>query len=98
MLQEKLQAEATLGERYQVVIPKKIREKVNAIKRNAKIVITPINSWSLNMTVKPNPLEWARATRGITKGTWGGASKIDKYVKDLRRQWERRILRSYSKK
>lgn len=77
----------TVGTKYQVVIPKKVREKLK-IKPGDKISIGAKNKESA--TLKTNATSWAERTRGIAKKAWKNIDTT-KYLEDLRNEWEKKV-------
>lgn len=80
----------TVGQKYQVVIPKEARVIAQRIKPGRKIVVTPLDEWSVNLKVKPTTEEWAEATLGMDKESWRGVDST-KYLDKLRNEWEKRL-------
>ena len=73
---------ATIGKRYQVVIPLKERKKLN-IKPNSKVEITAENDKLVIYPISP------ASFRGIGRDLSDDIDATD-YVKKLRREWEER--------
>jgi len=73
---------ATIGKRYQVVIPLKERKKLN-IKPNSKVEVTAENDKLVIYPISP------ASFRGIGRDLSDDIDATD-YVKKLRREWEER--------
>ena len=73
---------ATVGKRYQVVIPLKERKKLN-IKPNSKVEVTAENDKLVIYPILP------ASFRGIGRDLSDDIDATD-YVKKLRREWEER--------
>jgi AbrB family looped-hinge helix DNA binding protein len=72
---------ATVGKRYQVVIPLKERKKLN-IKSNSKVEVTTEDDKLVIYPISP------ASFRGIGRDLSNEIDATD-YVKKLRREWER---------
>ena len=73
---------ATVGKRYQVVIPLKERKKLN-IKPNSKVEVSAENDKLVIYPISPESF------RGIGRDLSDEIDATD-YVKKLRREWEER--------
>ncbi|CAB1063203.1 hypothetical protein D1BOALGB6SA_7986 [Olavius sp. associated proteobacterium Delta 1] len=73
---------ATVGKRYQVVIPLKERKKLN-IRPNSKVEVTTEDDKLVIYPISP------AGFRGIGRDLSDGIDATD-YVKKLRREWEER--------
>ena len=80
----------TVGQKYQVVIPKEAREIAQRIKPGRKVVVVPLDEWSVNLKIKPSAEEWAEATLGMDKKSWKGVDST-KYLSKIRDEWEKRL-------
>lgn len=76
-------SQATVGKRYQVVIPLKERQKLN-IKPNTKVEFVVEGDRLIIYPLSPSHL------RGIGRKTANGEDPTD-YVNRLRSEWERRV-------
>jgi AbrB family looped-hinge helix DNA binding protein len=73
-----------LSRKGQFVIPKEMRE-VLGLKEGEEILVTLEGG----RVVLTRPHEYAQATRGLLKGTWGRSRKaIRSYLQRERRSWE----------
>lgn len=81
-----------VGPKYQVVIPKKVREAWNIkIKPGQKVRISGISPWTVTMSIKPmyyrGKKTWAERTSGMLKGCWSDIEPT-KYVRKIREEWD----------
>lgn len=75
-----------LSKKGQFVIPKEVRE-VLGVKEGDELLIT-LEGRRVVLTL---PQEYARATRGLLKGTWGKTRRAaERYIERERRSWEQR--------
>ncbi len=73
-----------LSKKGQFVIPKEIREALG-VKEGDEILVTLEGG----RVVLTRPQEYARATRGLLKGTWGKSRPaVERYLERERRSWE----------
>lgn len=79
--------QVTVGPKYQIVIPRKVRKEVKAIKPGAKVMIGKVNGDTI--TIKANPKNWLERTRGMMKDAWKGIDTT-KYLDDLRNEWDQK--------
>ncbi len=78
--------QVTVGTKYQIVIPKEIRKKVNGITPGAKVAIYSDGKGTIK--VKSESKNWAERTRGIAKEAWKNINTT-KYLEDLRDEWDK---------
>ncbi len=72
-----------LSKKGQFVIPKNMREVLGVKEGDELLVIL-----DGRRVILTRPQEYARATRGLLKGTWGGSRKAaDRYLQKERRSW-----------
>ena len=72
-----------LSKKGQCVIPKSMRDALG-VKEGDELLVTLEG----RTVVLRRPQEYARATRGLLKGTWGGGRKaVDRYLQQERRSW-----------
>ena len=72
-----------LSKKGQFVIPKGMRDALG-VKEGDEVLVT-LEGRTVILT---RPQEYARATRGLLKGTWGGGRKaVDQYLQRERRSW-----------
>lgn len=77
--------EITIGERYQAVIPKKVREIAKKMKAGARATVVAIDERTVMVSVKPK--DWVKETYGMFKGMWkGDATKLIRKLRD--EEWE----------
>jgi antitoxin ChpS len=73
-----------MSRKGQFVIPKEMREALG-IKERDEIIATLDGE----RIVLARPQAYARATRGILKGTWGKSrQEVDRYLDKERRSWD----------
>lgn len=79
--------QATIGAKYQIVIPKEVREKIKGIKPGVKVMVKQEDENT--MTVRTSKRSWSDDNYGAFKKYWKGidpAKEIDK----MRAEWEER--------
>lgn len=76
----------TVGSKYQIVIPKNVRKKVNGIRPGNKVGVYTEGD---RITVEPAPKSWVDRNRGLMRQAWKGIDTT-KYLKELRNEWERK--------
>lgn len=79
--------QATVGSKYQVVIPKQVRKRVKGLKPGSKVNIGL--SSDNTITVKASPEDWLLRTRGMMKNAWKGIDTT-KYLENLRNEWDKK--------
>lgn len=77
----------TVGSKYQIVIPKEVRKRINGIKPGAKVVVNGVSDGTI--TIKAEEKSWVERTRGMMKEAWKGIDTT-KYLEDLRNEWDRK--------
>lgn len=75
----------TVGSRYQIVIPKEIRKKVQ-VRPGDKVEVSAQDESTVK--IKAEPKSWVERTRGIAKEAWKGIDTT-KYLEELRNEWDR---------
>ena len=75
----------TVGTKYQIVIPKKEREKMKGIKPGSKVKVHAGNDNVL--TVRPALKSWAEESYGYMKDAWKDIDPISELEK-MRDEWE----------
>lgn len=80
--------QVTVGTKYQIVIPKEVRKKVQGLKPGAKVGIYATDKSSI--TINAEPKNWLERTRGMMKEAWKDIDTT-KYLEDLRNEWERKL-------
>lgn len=76
-----------IGERYQAVISATARQIAREIKPGKEASVTPIDPYSVMISVKPK--KWTTATYGSDKGVWTGL-EVKKYLRSLRSEDQKR--------
>lgn len=78
--------QVTVGTKYQIVIPKAIREKIKGLRPGAKVYVGQADQNTV--AIKPVMTNWVDRTRGIAKEAWKDIDTT-KYLNDLRDEWNR---------
>lgn len=82
-----IQIQSKISDRYQTVVPADIRDALH-LKAGDKILWSIIKLGDQKKAIaEPQPKSWAAYSRGLGKSIWKGID-IDKYIKDLRDEWE----------
>ena len=72
-----------LSRKGQLVIPKDMREALGV--KEGSALLMALENGRVTLT---RPAEYARATRGLMKGTWGRTRReVDQYLARERRSW-----------
>jgi len=73
-----------LSKKGQFVIPKEMREALG-VKEGDELLVTLEGG----RVILARPQQYAQATRGMLKGTWGRTKReVDRYIERERRSWE----------
>ena len=80
--------QVTIGTKYQIVIPKEIRKKINEIKPGAKVGVY-LNGKNM-ISIKTNPQGWVERTSGMMTEAWKDIDPIAEIEKG-RDEWEERL-------
>lgn len=78
--------QVTVGIKYQIVIPKEIRQKIKGLKPGTKVMVKLLDEETI--AIKRIEKSWVEATRGIAKGAWKDIDTT-KYLENLRNEWNR---------
>lgn len=73
----------TVSSKYQIVIPREAREKLN-LKAGDKLIIKANNE---KITIYPQPKSYAKYSLGLGKKIWQGVDATE-YVKKERQAWK----------
>lgn len=77
--------ESILGERYQAVFPKRVRDVARKLTPGVRLSMIPIREDAVIVTTSPK--DWVKETRGMFKGVWkGDATKEIRRLRD--EEWE----------
>lgn len=79
--------QATIGTKYQIVIPKEIRNKVKGLTPGTKVIVNSLDSQTV--AIRKVEQNWVERTRGIAKEAWKNIDTT-KFLEDLRNEWDRR--------
>ncbi|MEK7461162.1 MAG: AbrB/MazE/SpoVT family DNA-binding domain-containing protein [Patescibacteria group bacterium] len=82
-------AQAKLSSRYQLVIPRAVRKDLN-LKPGMSVYVSAHDADTLHISRVKG---WAKSMLGLGKEMWREAGGGDKYLKELRREWEDRAKR-----
>lgn len=77
--------QVTVGSKYQIVIPKEVREKVSGIRPGSKIGIYVSNG---EVAIKTKPEDWIKRTQGMMTKSWRGFDTT-KELEKMRDEWEK---------
>lgn len=77
---------AKLSSRYQLVIPKTVRKNLN-LKPGMSVYVSNHDADTVHIS---RVRGWAKSTLGLGKEMWRDAGGGDKYLKELRQDWEER--------
>lgn len=77
-----------LSSKNQVVIPKEVRKKLG-LKAGATIAIYPIDEQRAVLVKRPK--SYADALEGLGKEVWDALGGADKYIKEERASWEKKL-------
>lgn len=80
--------QATIGTRYQVVIPKAIRRRMKKLVPGTKVNIKQINEDTL--VIQTDPLSWIERTHGMMTEAWKNIDPI-KELEKSRDEWEEKL-------
>ncbi|MBI2334490.1 AbrB/MazE/SpoVT family DNA-binding domain-containing protein [Candidatus Daviesbacteria bacterium] len=78
----------TVGSRYQIVIPKEVREKMNGLRPGLKVAVRFEKENIL--TIKTKPVNWLEQNQGIARKAWKNINTT-KYLEDLRNEWDQKV-------
>ena len=79
--------QVTVGPKYQIVIPKKVREKVKGIKPGYKVTVKSLDGQTV--AIKTEGQNWLEKTRGMMKEAWKDTDTT-KYLSKLRDEWDQK--------
>ncbi len=79
----------TIGPKYQIVIPKQVREKIKHLKPGKKVGVYSSNGKSI--TIDPEPESWVERTYGMMTEAWKGIDMIAE-VEKMKNEWEERLV------
>lgn len=80
--------QATVGTKYQIVIPKEIRKKIKGLQPGAKVMIAQDGKNVIK--IKTEPKNWLERTRGMMTEAWKGIDPIAELEKG-RNEWEEKL-------
>lgn len=77
----------TVGTKYQIVIPKKVREKIKGIRPGVKVGLYPADQKTISIKVPEK--NWVEESYGFMRGAWRG--NPIKEIEKMRDEWEERL-------
>lgn len=78
--------QATVGSKYQIVIPKDVRRKIKDLNPGDSVKVYTEDDQTI--TIKVTPKDWLERTRGIAKEAWKDIDTTQ-YLEDLRNEWDK---------
>ncbi len=75
----------TIGPKYQVVIPKALRNKHRQFAKGARVHLYPLDNKTIALHVEDD--NWAKNQYGALKDIWEGIN-VEKELKKLRNEWD----------
>lgn len=78
--------QVTVGSKYQVVIPKEIRQKIKGLRPGSKVVVNSVDDKTI--AIRQVEQNWMEKSRGIAKEAWKGIDTTE-YLETLRNEWNR---------
>lgn len=75
---------ATISSKYQIVIPKQVREHLK-LKKGTKVSISSIDQESALITKQP--VDYVKALEGLGADIWQALGGTDKYIREERASW-----------
>lgn len=70
---------STIGSKYQIVIPKEIRQQIKQIKPGSKLNVNLLDENTIELTVAPK--NWSDANFGALKKYWRNINMIEEVEK-----------------
>ena len=80
-------AKTRLSSKYQIVIPKEIREKLK-LKSGTDISVFSVDE--THAIIMKRPKDYVAAMEGLGKEVWQALGGADKYIKEQRASWGNR--------
>ncbi|MCL4862372.1 MAG: AbrB/MazE/SpoVT family DNA-binding domain-containing protein [Caldilineaceae bacterium] len=74
---------AQVSDKYQVVIPREVRQKLNLQPRDTLLFLIDGDT----VIVRPRPASFTEALRGLHREVWAGVD-VDEWLKEERDAWE----------
>jgi AbrB family looped-hinge helix DNA binding protein len=81
-------AKTTVSQKYQVVIPKEIREKI-AIKEGQEMYVYGVGN---SIVMSPSPKSYSEQMLGLGQDIWKGVDPLD-YIRRDRSSWGKKYAR-----
>lgn len=76
--------QVTVGAKYQVVIPRRVRQSVQGLKPGRKVSVRKVDERTITITTHPE--DWVKETYGMMRGVWKDPIRE---LQKLRDEWER---------
>lgn len=76
-----------LSSKYQIVVPKEVREKLK-LKAGSQIIVYPVDEKRAVLLKEPD--DYVKALRGLGKEVWEALGGADKYIKAERASWDKK--------
>lgn len=86
--------QATVGTKYQIVIPKEVRKNIRALKPGSKVTVKSVDNETI--TIKAEEKSWVERTEGIMSKAWENIDPIAELEK-MRDEWEEKLEKMYAK-
>ena len=81
-------SETTISPKYQVVIPKEVRRKLN-IKEGQRLQVYPVGD---SIVMSPKPKSYSEKMLGLGKDLWKGIDPLE-YIRQERADWAKKYER-----
>lgn len=80
--------QATVGTKYQIVIPKDVRKKIKHLNPGDSVKVYSEDDQTI--TIKVTPKDWLSRSQGIAKEAWKDIDTTQ-YLEDLRSEWDEKL-------
>ena len=77
--------QATIGTKYQIVIPKEVRRKIKGLRPGSKVSVGKLDENTI--AIKTEPTNWVERTKGMMTEAWKGIDTTTELEK-MRNEWE----------
>ena len=78
----------TVGSKYQIVIPKQIRQKVRGFRPGTKVMVQEAKGNAI--TIKTSQKKWSDESYGFMKQAWKGTNPA-KEIEKMRDEWDQKV-------
>lgn len=79
--------QATVGTKYQIVIPKEVRKKIRGLDPGNKVTIRKVDDSTV--IIKTEEKNWLERTRGMMKQAWKDIDTT-RYLEGLKDEWDKK--------